>query len=286
MVTPEPSTRGGKEKAWDYYIDLANVLDYPEEHHAETEDGNDPSSDGSKDEGSLHFDPPLGFMGNFGYLCASEGRMEMLVDYVGPDPLNSQRHVPQEHPSYVKVNTRDESKDLPGDTFVMSPVFDHGKNMDVQGSQAHIVSKKPARSAKGKVLRIRNQQGGSRYVRSTAESCILTPEWYKMVCVRAEEEFRPKLNPLPKVQGDHASKPNPPLTCSRPQQKERMRMLTHDQNGRPIFLHPKESEIAGIIKKCRWDGGRGVIFVVVRTKETCFWSLGEVTVNWRDLPPG
>ena len=39
MVTPEPSTRGGEEKAWDYYIDFASVLDYPEEQHAKTERG-------------------------------------------------------------------------------------------------------------------------------------------------------------------------------------------------------------------------------------------------------
>ena len=60
-VTPEPSTHGGEEKAWDYYIDIAAVLDYPEEHHAKTEDCDDPSSDGSSDEGSLGFDPPLKF---------------------------------------------------------------------------------------------------------------------------------------------------------------------------------------------------------------------------------
>ena len=35
----------GKKIAWDYYIDIAAVLDYPEEHHAKTEDGDDPSSD-------------------------------------------------------------------------------------------------------------------------------------------------------------------------------------------------------------------------------------------------
>ena len=52
------------------------------------EDGNDLSLDGSSDEGSLGFHPPLGFMGNVGFLCDSEGRMEMSVDYVGPDPLN------------------------------------------------------------------------------------------------------------------------------------------------------------------------------------------------------
>ena len=72
-------------------------------------------------------------------------------------------------------------------------------------------------------------------------------------------------------------------------------MPTCDQNSHPmglfvlcsdqtLFLHPKESEIAGIVKKCRWDGARGVIIVLVRTKETWFWSLGEVTVNWWDLP--
>ena len=205
--------------------------------------------------------------------------MEMSVDYVGPDPLSRQRHVPQEHPPDVEVDTPDESKDLPGDTLVRSPVFDHGENRDVQGNQAHIVSRKPARRAEGKVLRICNRQGRSRYVRSTGESCILTPKWYKMVCDWGGEEFRPELNPLPKFQGDHASKPNPSATSSRRQQKKRMRMLTRDGNGRPmgyfvpwsdhtLFMHLKDSEIAGIVKKCRWDGARGVIIVPVRTKET------------------
>ena len=67
-----------------------------------------------------------------------------------------------------------------------------------------------------------------------------------------------------------------------------------DQNCRPmgyfvpssdnsLFMHPKESEIAVRVKKYRWDGAWGVIIVPVRTKETWFWSLGEVTVNWSDL---
>ena len=106
--------------------------------------------------------------------------------------------------------------------------------MDVQGSQAHIVSRKPARRAKGKVLRVRNRKGGSEYVRSTGESCILTPEWYKMVCDWAGEEFRPELNPLRKLKKDHASRANPSSTSSRRQQKKNMRMLTCDQNGPPM----------------------------------------------------
>ena len=132
-------------------------------------------------------------------------------------------------------------------------------------------------------------------MRCTRESCILTPEWYKMVCDSAWEEFRPELNPLPKFQGDHASKPNRTSTSGRRQQKTRMRMLTRDQNGHPmcyfvpwseytLFLHPKEFEIARIVKKCRWDGAGGVGIVPIRTKESWFWSLGEVTVNWWDLP--
>ena len=89
----------------------------------------------------MGFDQPLRFMGNFGFLCDSEGRMEMSVDYVGPDPLNHQRHVPQEHPPDVEVDIQHESKELPGDTLIRSPVFDHGENRDVQGNQAHIVSR-------------------------------------------------------------------------------------------------------------------------------------------------
>ena len=51
LGSPDQGTRGGEENAWDYYIDIAAVLDYPEEHHARTEGGDDPSSDGSSDEG-------------------------------------------------------------------------------------------------------------------------------------------------------------------------------------------------------------------------------------------
>ena len=76
MVTPERSTRGGEERAWNYYIDIAAVVDSPEEHHAKTEVGDHPSSDGSSDEGALGFDPTLGFIGSLGYLCASEGQNE------------------------------------------------------------------------------------------------------------------------------------------------------------------------------------------------------------------
>ena len=83
-------------------------------------------------------------MGNFGYLCDSEGRMEMSVHYVGPEPLNRQRHIPHEHPPDVEVDTRDESKGLPGDTPVRSLLSDGGETLDVQGNQAHIVSRKPA----------------------------------------------------------------------------------------------------------------------------------------------
>ena len=118
MVTPEPSNHGGEEEIWHYYMDIAAVLDYPEEQDAKTEEGDDPSLDGSSNQGSLGFDPPLGFMGNLGYLCDSEGRMEISVDCVGRNPLYRQRQVPQEHPPDVEADTRDESKDLPSDTLV------------------------------------------------------------------------------------------------------------------------------------------------------------------------
>ena len=138
---------------------MATVLNYAGEHLATTEDGDDSSSDGSSDEGSLGFEPPLGFMGNLGFLCGSEGRMEMSVDYVGPDPLNRQRHVPQEHPPDVEVETGDGSEDLPGDTLLRSPAFDGGENMDPKGNQANIGSRKPARRAEGKVLMICSRNG-------------------------------------------------------------------------------------------------------------------------------
>ena len=115
-----------------------------------------------------------------------------------------------------------------------------------------------------------------------------------MVCNSAGERFSPELNPLPKFQGDHASKPNLSSISGRRQQEKPERMLTCDQKCRPMgyfvpwsdhtfFLHLEESEIAGIGFKCRWDGGRGVIIVPVRTNKTWFWLLEEVTVNWWNL---
>ena len=160
--------------------------------------------------------------------------MEMSVVYVGPDPVNRQRHVPQEHLLDVEVDTRGQSKDLPRDTVVWSPIFDSCENMDVQGNQAHIASRTPARHARGKVRRIRNRQSGSRYVRSSGEPCIFTPQWLQMVCDWAGEEFRPELDSLPKFQGDHALEPNPQSTSSRRQHKKCMRTLTCDQNGQPM----------------------------------------------------
>ena len=171
MVTPEPNTRGKEEKTWDYCIDKAAVLDYPEEDHAKTEDGDDTSPNGSSDGGWLCFDRPLGFMVNFGYLCDSEGRMELSVDYVGPDPLSCQRHVPQEQPPDVEVDTWDESQGLPGDTLIRSPVFDHGGN-ECPGQPSPYCFQESARRAKGKVLRICNRKGGSRYVSGIKWSAI------------------------------------------------------------------------------------------------------------------
>ena len=211
--------------------------------------------------------------------------MEMLVDYVGPDQLDCQPHVPQVHPPDVDVDTQHELKDLSGDTLVRSPVFDGGENMDFQGNQAHIAFRKPARRAQGKVLRIRNRMGRSKYVGSNQDTCILTPEWYKMVCNWAGGAFLPQLNHLSKFQGDHAYQPNLSSTSSTHQQKKRMWPMVCFVPCRDhtLFLHPKESESAGMVKRCRCDGARGVIIVLVSTKESWFWSLAEVTVNWWDL---
>ena len=73
LMSPELGTRGGEEKAWHYYIGITAVRDYPEEHQAKTEDGDYPFLAGSSDEGSLGFDPPLGFVGTLGYFCDSGG---------------------------------------------------------------------------------------------------------------------------------------------------------------------------------------------------------------------
>ena len=59
-------------------------------------------------------------MGNYGYLCDSEGHMEMSVDYVGPDPLNCQRLVPQEHPRMWSWIHRMSPR-----TYPVTPSFGH-----------------------------------------------------------------------------------------------------------------------------------------------------------------
>ena len=89
----------------------------------------------------------------------------------------------------VEVDTRDESKDLPGETPVRSPVFDVGENMDFRGKQAHIVSRKPARQAKGKVLRICNRKGGTRHLRSTENVVSQSPSGIKWSAIGPGKSF-------------------------------------------------------------------------------------------------
>ena len=112
-----------------------------------------------------------------------------------------------------------------------------------------------------------------------------------MVCNWAGEEFQPEFNPLPMFQGDHACKPNRSSTSSRQHQKIRMQMLTGDHNGRPmaffvpwsdhtLFLHPKESKIAG--RSMGWREGsnncpgqnKGNLVLVIRG---CYSQLVEAS---------
>ena len=41
-----------------------------------------------------------------------------------------------------------------------------------------------------------------------------------------------------------------------------------------------------MVQKVIWEGGKGVIVVPVRKREKWFWSLGEIAVDWWDIPKG
>ena len=100
LVTPEPSTRGGEEKVWDYYIDLSAVLDYPEGHHAKTEDGDDSMRMDPATKGRWVSTHPWGLWGTSA-ICVILGavwRCRLIMCVQTHHPLNGKWHVPQERP--------------------------------------------------------------------------------------------------------------------------------------------------------------------------------------------
>ena len=53
-----------------------------------------------------------------------------------------------------------------------------------------------------------------------------------------------------------------------------------------LFLFPPAGELLETVQKVIWGGGKGVIVVPVRKREKWFWSLGEIAVDWWDIPKG
>ena len=53
-----------------------------------------------------------------------------------------------------------------------------------------------------------------------------------------------------------------------------------------MFLFPPAHEVPETLQKVIWEGAKGVIVVLVRNREKWLWSLGQIAVEWRDIPKG
>ena len=53
-----------------------------------------------------------------------------------------------------------------------------------------------------------------------------------------------------------------------------------------LFLVPPARELPGTVQTVTWKAGKGVKVVPVRKREIWFWSLGEIAVDWWDIPKG
>ena len=53
-----------------------------------------------------------------------------------------------------------------------------------------------------------------------------------------------------------------------------------------LLLLPAARELPETVQKVLCEGGKGVIVVPVRKRERWFWRLGEIAVDWLDIPKG
>ena len=53
-----------------------------------------------------------------------------------------------------------------------------------------------------------------------------------------------------------------------------------------LFLFPPADEPPETVQKVIWEGGKGVIVVPVRKGKKRLWSLGDIAVDWWDIPRG
>ena len=50
-----------------------------------------------------------------------------------------------------------------------------------------------------------------------------------------------------------------------------------------VFLFPPARELPETVQRV-WEGGKGVRVVLVQQGEKWLWSLGEIAVDWWDIP--
>ena len=106
---------------------------------------------------------------------------------------------------------------------------------------------------------------------------VLTPDWRQCILNSAGFEFVPTCEPW-----DESTR----LQLHKGDDKGKKRGLYIPWGNETLFLHPLVNDMQMAIERVYWEGSRGVAVVPVRRKEPWFWALGEIAVDWWDLPRG
>ena len=106
---------------------------------------------------------------------------------------------------------------------------------------------------------------------------VLSPEWRRNVLDWAGAEFVPMCEPW-----DRPTR----VRFHKGEKRREKRGFYIPWGNETLFLHPLATDSKMAVEKVVWDGSRGIAVVPVLKRESWFWALGEIAVDWWDLPPG
>ena len=116
----------------------------------------------------------------------------------------------------------------------------------------------------------------------------LDPQWFHRICDWAGDEFQPQrypfADPRSTTKVERAGKRagvwvNPPKGGAAVMQG--LKKPWHDDT---IFVMCPHKFLQQVAEKAIWEGSRGIMIVPRHKNKEWFWGLGEVTVDWWDLP--
>ena len=110
----------------------------------------------------------------------------------------------------------------------------------------------------------------------------LTSDWSEYLIEWAGPQISPDVFPFAAPASRYRRKSK--LVCQPEWGKKANGGFNLPWGGENLFLMPPSGDLHRMVEKVQWEWGRGIAVVPVLKNEPWFWSLGEIAIDWWDLP--